>query len=139
MNPKTSDSKRLFQNTWLCLLSLLLVLLFAGCQRRDEVIAGVVVPVPPEMHKVPDKAFDPIPGFEAGQASFEGKVAPGEIYTFYQQVMQARGWRPEGFFAGEKDQIAYAKGNKTILITYSDNADGNSDLTIMVGPGRPTT
>jgi hypothetical protein len=55
-----------------------------------------------EMRKIPAKAFDPIPGFEAGQASFEGRVRPGEIYSFYQEVMEARGWRPHGFFAGKK-------------------------------------
>jgi hypothetical protein len=116
-----------------------LVLLVAGCQNRDEVIAGVDVPIPAEMRKIPDKGFDAIPGFEAGQASFQGRVAPGEIYRFYQEVMVARGWKPTGFFAGKKDQLAYSKGNKAILITHHENGDGSSSLTILVGPATPST
>jgi hypothetical protein len=127
----------LFRQPAACLFWISLFILIAGCQHRDEVIAGVDVPIPREMQKIPDKGFDPIPGFEVGQASFRGTVAPGEIFTFYQEVMEARGWRPDSYFAGEKDQIAYAKGNKTVLISYHKNGDGTSDLTIMVGPGKP--
>jgi len=136
MNSKNNYPKT-FRQTSLCVLWISLVLLIAGCERRDEVIAGVDVPIPREMQKIPDKDFDPIPGFEAGQASFQGRVAPGEIFTFYQEVMEARGWRPDGFFAGKKDQLAYSKGNKAILISHHENGDGTSDLIIMVGPGRP--
>jgi hypothetical protein len=121
----------------LCLLGISLILFIGGCQRGDELIAGVDVPIPREMQKVPDKGFDPIPGFEAGQASFQGRVASDEIFRFYQEVLVGRGWTPDGFFAGKKDQLAYSKGNKAILINHHENGDGTSDLTIMVGPGRP--
>src|SRR5919106_2716164 len=124
---------------WLCAISFSLVLLLFGCQRRDEVIAGIDVPIPRAMEGIPDKGFAPIPGFEAGQASFHGRVKPGEIYTFYQELMEARGWTPDGFFAGDKNQLAYSKGNKAVLITHHENDDGTSDLTIMVGPARPSS
>ena len=127
----------LFRQLSFYLLWTLLFLLIAGCQGRDEIIAGVDVPYPREMQKIPDKSFDPIPGYEVGQASFLGRAMPGEIYTFYQEVMQARGWKPNGYFAGEKDQLAYTKGNKVVLISYHENAGGTSDLTIMVGSDEP--
>jgi hypothetical protein len=130
MNSKNNQNE-IFRQASFCVVCISLLLLIAGCQRRDEVIAGIDVPIPREMQKIPDKGFDPIPGFEAGQASFQGSVAPGEIYTFYQEVMEARGWRPDGFFAGKKDQLAYSKGNKAILISHHENGDGTSDLTII--------
>jgi len=138
MNCKNNHTER-FRQAWPCLVWMSLVLLIAGCQQRDEVIAGVDVPIPPQMQKIPDKGFDPIPGFDAGQASFQGRVPPGKLYTFYQEVMEAQGWKPDGFFAGEKDQLAYTKGNKALLITYHENGNGTSDLIIMVGLGRPSS
>ena len=130
-------NRSLFRQPSLYLFGISLFLLIAGCQSRDEVISGVNVPYPKEMQKIPDKNFDRVPGFESGQASFLGRVMPGEIYTFYQEIMQARGWKPNAYFAGEKDQLAYTKGNKAVLISYHENADGTSDLTILVGPNKP--
>jgi hypothetical protein len=112
---------------------------YAGCQRQDATIAGVTIPIPGEMKKLPDKMYDPIPGFEDGQASYRGRVAPGEIFTFYQENMEARGWKPTTFMGGEKDQYAYTKGNRICLVWYTRNDDGTTDLTIMVGPSRPPT
>jgi hypothetical protein len=114
-----------------------ILLVINGCQHRDELIGGVNVPVPSEMKKILDNNFDPIPRFQAGQATFEGKVEPREIFNFYQEVMEANGWKPEGFFAGEKDQLAYTKGNKALLITYHRNFDDTSTLFLLVGPSSP--
>ena len=120
-------------------LLVIVVSLFAGCQRQDETIAGVTIPIPGEMKKVPDKTFDPIAGFEDGQASYRGRVSPGEIFTFYQENMEARGWKPTTFMAGKKDQYAYTKGNRICLVWYTGNDDGTTDLLIMVGTSRPPT
>src|SRR5690242_11806535 len=92
---------------------LLCLLVFAnvGCQRRNEEIAGVSIPVPENMTKNSDKSFVPIKGFEDGQVSYQGKIAPSEIFTFYQETMEAKGWQPNSWFAGQKNQIAYTKGN----------------------------
>jgi hypothetical protein len=126
------------QCTWLCLLSLL-VLANVGCQRRQNAdIAGVSIPIPANMTKNPDKGFVPIKGFEDGQISYEGKVPPSEIFTFYQEVMEADGWKPNSWFAGQKkDHIAYTKGNRVALINYTPTPNGTTVLTIMVGTQYP--
>jgi hypothetical protein len=116
----------------------ILLLIVTGCQKRNEVIAGVEVPIPEKMTKNPDKVFDPIPGFKDGQVSYEGKVTPNEIFSFYQEVMAAKGWQPTARFAGDqKDSIAYTKGNRLVLVKYSENAEGTTVLTIMVGTQEP--
>ena len=80
----------------------ILLLIITGCQKRNEVIAGVEVPIPEKMTKNPDKVFDPIPGFQDGQVSYQGKVTPKEIFDFYQEVMAAKGWQPTARFAGDQ-------------------------------------
>ena len=116
----------------------ILLLIIAGCQRTNEVVAGLEIPIPEKMTKNPDKVFDPIPGFQDGQASYQGKVTPKEIFNFYQEVMAAKGWQPTARFAGdEKDSIAYTKGNRLLLVKYNENPDGTTVLTIMVGTQDP--
>lgn len=115
------------------------VLLFAGCQRQDETIAGVTIPIPGEMKKLQDKYFDPIAGFEDGQAYYRGRVGPREIFTFYQENMAARGWEPTTFMAGKKDQYAYTKDNRICLVWYTRNDDDTTNLLIMVGTLKPPT
>lgn len=116
----------------------ILLLIIAGCQRSNEVIAGLEIPIPEKMTKNPDKVFDPIPGFQDGQASYQGKVTPKEIFDFYQEVMAAKGWQPTARFAGDqKDSIAYTKGNRLVLVKYNANPDGTTVLTLMVGTQDP--
>jgi hypothetical protein len=116
----------------------ILVLIITGCQKRNEVIAGVEVPIPEKMTKNPDKVFDPIPGFQDGQVSYQGKVTPKEIFNFYQEVMAAKGWQPTARFAGDQqDSIGYTKGNRLVLVKYNPNPDGTTVLTIMVGTQDP--
>src|SRR5258708_40291798 len=82
------------QRSLLCVACILMLTVF-GCQRRiTEVIAGEEIPIPDKMTKNPDKAMEPIPGFTDGQVSYQGKVTPAEIFTFYQEVMAAKGWQP---------------------------------------------
>ena len=123
------------QHVVLCLVCALL--LIAGCQRRDAVIAGVDIPIPEKMTKNPDKVFDPVPGFKDGQASYQGKVAPTEIFSFYQEVMAAKGWQPTARFSNGKDQISYTKENRLVLIRYNQDPDGSTVLTVMVGTQDP--
>jgi len=116
----------------------ILLLITTGCQKRNEVIAGLEIPIPEKMTKNPDKVFDPIPGFQDGQASYQGKVTPKEIFNFYQEVMAAKGWQPTSRFAGnEQDSIAYTKGNRLLLVKYNANPDGITVLTLMVGTQDP--
>ena len=51
--------------------------------------------------------------------------------------MAARGWQPNSWFAGQKDQIAYTKGNRVALIYYTPTPDGTTVLTLMVGTQYP--
>jgi hypothetical protein len=116
----------------------ILLLITTGCQKRNEVIAGLEIPIPEKMTKNPDKVFDPIPGFQDGQASYQGKVTTKEIFNFYQEVMAAKGWQPTSRFAGnEQNSIAYTKGNRLLLVKYNENPDGTTVLTLMVGTQDP--
>ena len=116
----------------------ILLLILTGCQKRNEVIAGLEIPIPDKMTKNPDKVFDPIPGFQDGQASYQGKVTPKEIFNFYQEVMAAKGWQPTARFAGDQqDSIGYTKGNRLVLVKYNENPDGTTVLTVMVGTQDP--
>lgn len=115
-----------------------ILLLITGCQQRNEVIAGVEVPIPEKMTKNPDQVFDPIPGFQDGQVSYQGKVTPKEIFDFYQEVMAAKGWQPTARLAGDlKNSIGYTKGTRLVLVRYNENPDGTTVLTVMVGTQDP--
>jgi hypothetical protein len=119
-------------------MTIIVLLITTGCQKRNEVIAGLEIPIPEKMTKNPDKVFDPIPGFQDGQASYQGKATPKEIFNFYQEVMAAKGWQPTARFAGnEQDSIAYTKGNRLLLVKYNANPDGITVLTLMVGTQDP--
>ncbi|HXV84383.1 MAG TPA: hypothetical protein VEG60_31430 [Candidatus Binatia bacterium] len=132
---KKSQSSPL-QRLMLCLPCILL--LMTGCQQRNEVIAGVEVPIPENMTKNQDQVFDPIPGFQDGQVSYQGKVTPKEIFDFYQEVMAAKGWQPTARFAGnEQNSIGYTKGTRLVLVRYNENPDGITVLTVMVGTQDP--
>ena len=123
---------------WMLWVPCILLLITTGCQKRNEVIAGLEIPIPEKMTKNPDKVFDPIPGFQDGQASYQGKVTPKEIFNFYQEVMAAKGWQPTSRFAGnQQDSIAYTKGNRLVLVKYNENPDGITVLTLMVGTQDP--
>lgn len=111
----------------------------SACQRQDETIAGVTIPIPSGMKKLRDKVFKPIAGFDDGQASYRGRVNPGEIFTFYQENMEPRGWKPTAFLADKENHYTYARGNRICLVWSTPNNDGTTDLTIMVGTSRPST
>ena len=113
-----------------------LVCLF-GCDKRNATIAGVTIPVPPQMKAMPDKSFAPIPGFEDGQVAYQGNVSPDDIFTFYQENMGAQGWKPTTFMVTQKDQIAYTKGDRICLVWYTPSADGTTTLIIMIGTSKP--
>ena len=118
-------------------LTCVLFTLFSGCQKQGATIAGVEIPVPSEMKKVPDKVFEPIPGLEDGQEAFQGKIAAGDIFRFYQETMEARGWKPTNFMVSKKDQLAYTKDGRICLVWYTPNADGTTSLVIMIGTSKP--
>jgi len=115
----------------------LLLVLVTGCQKKDASVAGVDIPIPSQMKQVADKVAETVPGFEDGQAAFRGKAAEGEIFNFYQENMEARGWKPTSFMVSKKNQLAFTKGGKICLVWYTPNPDGTTSLIIMVGPSKP--
>ncbi len=117
-------------------LSVLLCFL-AACQNKDATIAGVTVPIPSQMEKAPDKVFKPVAGFEDGQAAYRGKVPPSEVFNFYQENMEARGWKPTNFMVTGQNQLAYTKEGRICLVWYTPNPDGTTTLTIMIGTSKP--
>ena len=125
------------QRSLLCIVCILMLAVF-GCQGRiTEVIAGEEIPIPDKMTKNADKAIEPVPGFDDGQVSYQGKVTPAEIFTFYQEVMAAKGWQPTARFSDQKDRIAYTKGNRLVLVRYKEMPNGPTILTILVGTDVP--
>ena len=116
----------------------ILLLITHRVSKRNEVIAGLEIPIPEKMTKNPDKVFDPIPEFQRWSSSYQGKVTPKEIFNFYQEVMAAKGWQPTARFAGnQQDSIGYTKGNRLVLVKYNANPDGTTVLTLMVGTQDP--
>src|SRR5262249_13468193 len=115
----------------------LLFLTTLGCGRQDADIAGVNIPIPAKMTRNQDTGFVPIKGFEDGQVSYQGKVTPADIFSFYQENMAAKGWQPNSWFADQKDRIAYTKGTRVVLIRSTPTPDGTTVLTIMVGTQNP--
>jgi hypothetical protein len=131
---KFRDASLQWLPLWMPFIALFII---TGCQRKDEVIGGVDIPIPAKMTKNQDKVFDPIPGMGDGQVSYQGKVTPKEIFSFYQEVMAARGWQPTARFAEHKNSIGYTKDNKLVLVRYNENPDGTTVLTVMVGTQDP--
>jgi len=118
-------------------LAFVFSLVIVGCQQQNAEIAGLSIPVPEKMTKNPDKVFVTIPEFKDGQASYQGNVSPMAIFIFYQHVMAAKGWQPTARFSNGKDQIAYTKGNRILLVQYNQIPDGTTVLTLMVGTQDP--
>ena len=124
-----------FSIAFICLL----LASFSGCQKKeDAVIAGVDIPIPSQMKKISDKVDQVVEGFGDGQAAFRGKATEGEIFNFYQENMEARGWKPTNFMVTKKNQMTYTKGNRVCLVWYTPNPDGTTSLIIMVGTSQPT-
>jgi hypothetical protein len=132
----TKSTRSLPQRIVMCLLCSAM-LAISGCKQANQEIAGISIPIPEKMTRNADKNFAPLPGFEDGQASYEGKVSPAEIFTFYQEVMAAKGWQPTARFSEHQDRIAYTKDNRIVLIRYEQVRGGTTVLTIMVGTENP--
>lgn len=129
--------KNSFPRALLCFACLLL-LASVGCERQENAeIAGVSIPIPANMTKNADQGFVPIKGFEDGQASYKGKISRDKIFTFYQEVMEAKGWKPNTFFGHQEDRLSYIKDNRVVMIASSPTPDGMTVLTVMVGTESP--
>lgn len=117
------------------LAALICSLFFTGCSigQRDEVIAGVTVPIPGGMSRTTDQRMElTLPGFGGGQVVYKGRPDPDEIITFYQTEMPLRGWRPNASLVTRGGLLAYTKDGTTVLIAVSQNG-GDTTLGVTVG------
>ena len=100
---------------------------------RDEIVAGVTIPVPGGMKKAPDEKMEiNFPGFAGGRAAFRGSVPPDKIVSFYKEEMSARGWRTNASLVNQGGMLAYSKDGKNVLIMVSVSG-GDTTLNVVVG------
>ena len=115
---------------------LALCLALAGCATigpRDEIVAGVTVPVPGGMKKAPEEKMEiNFPGFAGGRAAFHGSVPPDKIVGFYKEEMSKRGWRSNASLVTHGGMLAFSKDGKNVLITVSGSG-GDTTLNVVVG------
>ena len=60
----------------------IVLLITTGCQKRNEVIAGLEIPIPEKMTKNPDKVFDPVPGFRTVKHLIKEKLQRKKYLIF---------------------------------------------------------
>lgn len=127
----------------LVLPPLVLILSLTGCalnhviEERDEVIAGLTIPIPRGMTRVLNLGIGlTVPGFAGEKVTYRGETSPHEIVTFYQNEMPARSWKPNASLVTQGGILAYTKDNRSVLITV-DNNDSGASLTIVVGSMGP--
>ena len=117
-------------------LLLFLSFVLAGCATigpRDEIVAGVAVPVPGGMKKAPEEKMEiNFPGFAGGRAAFRGSVTTDEIVQFYKKEMSARGWKSNASLVTHGGMLAFSKDGKNVLITVSGSG-GDTTLNVVVG------
>ncbi|OGQ78785.1 MAG: hypothetical protein A3F90_15115 [Deltaproteobacteria bacterium RIFCSPLOWO2_12_FULL_60_19] len=100
---------------------------------RDEIVAGVTIPVPGGMRKAPEEKMElNFPGFSGGRAAFRGSVPADEVVEFYKKEMSARGWRSNASLVTHGGMLAYSKDGKNVLIMIS-GAGGDTALNLVVG------
>jgi hypothetical protein len=112
----------------------LLLIVIAGCaDYHEETIAGVQVPIPNGMRKTQDQgAALSLPGFGAGQASFQGNVDPDKVIEFYKKEMPARAWKPNFGLVSRGGMLAYSKDTNSVLLSVAKQ-DKGTILTVTVG------
>ncbi len=120
----------------LLLLSVYLIAPHAAAQ-TNEIIAGIPIPIPPEMSKATDERIELIvPGFKGGQEAYQGSVDPSEVITFYQKQMPLDGWNPFVSLATGGGLLVFTRTNQSVLISVG-KSNGKTTLAIMVGSTNP--
>ena len=106
-------------------LALLLLILASACAgSREEIVAGVTIPVPSAMKKGAEKPVEvSIFGFGAGQASFHGNMDSAKLVEFYKKELPARGWQENMNLRSGGAVLAYSKEGKNVLIGISKQND----------------
>lgn len=108
----------------------------AGCATigsRDEIVAGVAIPVPGGMRKAPEEKMElNFPGFSGGRAAFRGGVPADEVVEFYKKEMSARGWRANASLVTHGGMLAFSRDGKNVLIMIGGSG-GDTTLNVVVG------
>ena len=119
------------------LLLLVSLIVPHAAAQTNEVIAGVSIPIPPEMSKATDERVELIvPGFKGGQEAYQGSVDPSEVITFYQKQMPLDGWNPFVSLVTGGGLLVYTRNNQSVLISVG-KSNGKTTLAIMVGTTNP--
>jgi hypothetical protein len=109
-----------------------------GPQERNVTVAGVIVPVPNGMKKVPDSGRDvKIPGRDQEKIAFKGNVSPSMIARFYHNLMPAEDWQPDATLGSKAGGFAFTRGNQQLIINIAELEPHTSLLTIVVNPSEP--
>ncbi len=116
--------------TWLTIFTVIT----AGCGgSREELIAGVNVPIPSGMEKSERQGVElTLPGLGAAQVSFKGKKDPQQIIDFYRKEMKDRGWRPGMGIVAGGGMLSFVKEGQTLMVTVGRSAEATT-LTILIG------
>ncbi|HXV80233.1 MAG TPA: hypothetical protein VEG60_10180 [Candidatus Binatia bacterium] len=118
----------------------LIIVLASGCvpKHQDEELAGVSVPIPAGMKKLPTSSnkLDLGPGQKGEQASFRGEIPREEIVRFYIDVLPTAEWQPDAELGREIDGYAFKRGNQVIAIRIQEGSAGVSTLTVMAKVGE---
>jgi hypothetical protein len=120
-------------------LTVLALLLFAcTVGQRDEIIAGIAVPIPRGMERVIEERVELLlPGLGAGRVGYRGNVAPQEVVAFYQKEMPGRGWSPNASLVTQGGFLVYSKGNQDLFIIVTHGGSGETLLGVAVGHMEP--
>lgn len=117
-----------------------LAVFLAGCAARhqNETIAGVVVPIPAPMKKLPVSEDWVDLGLEqkGEQVSFRGEMSRSEIVQFYQNVLPADGWKPDARLGAEIGGYVFTRESQTIAIRINENDSNTSTLTVFAKTGE---
>lgn len=112
----------------------------AGCSPRhnDETLAGVTVPIPAPLKKLPASEDRVNFGLEqkGEQASFRGEMSRSEIVRFYQEVLPAGDWKPDARLGSEIGGYVFTRGTQNIAIRINENDSQTSTLTVLVHTGE---
>jgi hypothetical protein len=99
-------------------------LLYPEDEEREEIVAGIRIPIPRGMNKSTEQRVDlALPGLEGGTVTYQGNVDPNKIVSFYQTEMPQRGWLArarlvtQGVTQG--GTLAFSKDARSVLIRVS--------------------
>lgn len=141
MKPLSISQRILFNRLPLLFFGLIAVLPLGlnGCApSQEEELAGVSVPIPAGMKKIPNSSDKMDLGIDqkGAQASFQGELSEEDIRRFYFDVLPAADWQPDAKISEEVGGYAFKRGNQIIAIRILEGTGDNSTLIVSVKVGE---